>query len=53
MTVQTPVLPHESAFRRFAVTHRFALGLAACTAAVAGFVLLGVCAVIGARVKRS
>jgi hypothetical protein len=40
MTVQTPVLPLENASRRLLVTHRFALGVGACTAAVAVFVLL-------------
>jgi len=40
MTVQSSALPLESASRRLLGAHRFGLGLAACTAAVAVFVLV-------------
>src|SRR5919201_5262089 len=40
MTVQSPALPFPRAPRRLLATHAFALGVAACTAAVAAFVLL-------------
>src|ERR671936_2580746 len=40
MTVQSPALPFPRAPRRLLATHAFALGVAACTAAVAAFVLV-------------